>query len=122
MAAQMTHLATVAELPLVTVQVVSVIEHACSSSGHVLSEDAAWCEHLAAGGVYTDPHILADLSARFDSLRSECYRASYSTGSGGDLALDEVKSLFSDKFVMAATVSEEMLGGACRTQIHRWRP
>jgi hypothetical protein len=34
--------------------------------------------YAAAGGVYTEPHIVSALSVRFDSLRAESYRASES--------------------------------------------
>lgn len=78
MAEQMAHLAEIAELPHVTVQVVPAIEHAANTSGYVLSDDAVWCEHLASGGVFTDPQIVSGIAARHDSLRAECYRASES--------------------------------------------
>jgi transcriptional regulator with XRE-family HTH domain len=88
MAAQMQHLLTVAAEPLVTLTVMRGIAHAANASGFVLTDDAAWCEHLAAGGVYTDPHIVSALSVRFDSLRAESYRASESAamiGKAGEL-------------------------------------
>jgi transcriptional regulator with XRE-family HTH domain len=78
MAAQMSHLADMAAVPNVTVQVMPAIEHPAVASGYVLSDDAAWCEHLASGGVFTDPDIVSNIAARHDSLRSECYRASES--------------------------------------------
>jgi transcriptional regulator with XRE-family HTH domain len=76
MSAQMSHLVQVAELPHVTVQVMPAIEHPAVASGYVLADDAVYCEHLAAGGVFTDPVITSKIEARHDSLRSECYRAS----------------------------------------------
>jgi hypothetical protein len=60
-------------MPLVTLTVMPAIAH---PSGFVLADDAAWCEHMAAGGVYTDPQIVIRLAQRFDSLRAESYRAS----------------------------------------------
>jgi transcriptional regulator with XRE-family HTH domain len=78
MAGQMRHLLAVAAMPHVTVTVMPAIAHAANASGFVLAGDAAWCEHLAAGGVYTDPQIVSALAARFDSLRAESYRASES--------------------------------------------
>lgn len=78
MAAQMRHLVEVAARPQVTLTVMPAIEHAANASGFVLADDAAWCEHLAAGGVYTEPHIINELTWRFDRLRAECYRASES--------------------------------------------
>ena len=78
MAAQLRHLAEIAARPLVTLTVMPAIAHAANASGFVLADDAAWCEHLAAGGVYTEPQIVTTLERRFDSLRAECYRASES--------------------------------------------
>lgn len=78
MAAQLRHLTEVAARPLVTLTVMPAIAHAANASGFVLADDAAWCEHLAAGGVYTEPQIVTGLAQRFDSLRAECYRASES--------------------------------------------
>jgi hypothetical protein len=78
MAAEMRHLLAVAAMQLVTLTVMPAIAHAANASGFVLADDAAWCEHLAAGGVYTDPQIVSALSVRFDSLRAESYRASES--------------------------------------------
>jgi transcriptional regulator with XRE-family HTH domain len=78
MAEQMRHLLAVAARPQVTLTVMPAIAHAANASGFVLADDAAWCEHLAAGGVYTDPQIVSALASRFDSLRAESYRASQS--------------------------------------------
>jgi transcriptional regulator with XRE-family HTH domain len=78
MTAQMTRLGQVAEFPHVTVQVMPAIEHPAVSSGYVLADDAVYCEHLAAGGVFTDPVITSKIEALHDSLRAECYRASES--------------------------------------------
>lgn len=75
---QARQLIAVAALPHVTLTVMPGIAHAANASGFVLADDAAWCEHLAAGGVYTDPQIVSALAARFDSLRAESYRASES--------------------------------------------
>ena len=52
--------------------------HAGVASAYLLADDAVWCEHLAAGGVYTAPDIVSNIAARHDSLRAECYRASES--------------------------------------------
>jgi hypothetical protein len=43
----------------------------------VVADDAAWCEHVAGGFVYTDQTVTSVLRL-FDSLRAECYRASES--------------------------------------------
>ena len=78
MTAQMQRLTEVAVMPNVTIQVVPAIAHAGVASAYLLADDAVWCEHLAAGGVYTAPDILSNVAARHDSLRAECYRASES--------------------------------------------
>jgi len=78
MAAQMSHLADAAAMPNVTAQIMPAIGHAGVASGYLLSDDAVWCEHLASGGVFTDPDIVSNIAARHDSLRAECYRASES--------------------------------------------
>jgi transcriptional regulator with XRE-family HTH domain len=78
MAGQVRRLAEIAAMPLVTLTVMPAIAHAANASGFVLADDAAWCEHMAAGGVYTDPQIVNRLAQRFDSLRAESYRASES--------------------------------------------
>jgi transcriptional regulator with XRE-family HTH domain len=78
MAAQMGRLAEVAAMPMITLTVMPAIAHAANASGFVLADDAAWCEHMAAGGVYSDPQIVTRLAQRFDSLRAESYRASES--------------------------------------------
>jgi transcriptional regulator with XRE-family HTH domain len=78
MAAQMRRLAEIAAMPNVTLTVMPAIAHAANASGFVLADDAAWCEHMAAGGAYTDPQIVTRLAQRFDNLRAESYRASES--------------------------------------------
>jgi transcriptional regulator with XRE-family HTH domain/predicted transcriptional regulator len=78
MAGQLRHLAEIAARPLVTLTVMPAIAHAANASGFVLAGDAAWCEHMAAGGVYTEPQIVTRLAQRFDSLSAESYRASES--------------------------------------------
>jgi transcriptional regulator with XRE-family HTH domain len=78
MAAQLRHLVEVATRTRVTLTVMPAIAHPANASGLVLAGDAAWCEHLAAGGVYTEPQTVTMLTQRFDSLRAECYRASES--------------------------------------------
>jgi hypothetical protein len=64
--------------PVPSFQVVPAIAHAGVTSAYLLADDAVWCEHLAAGGVYTAPDIVSNVAARHDSLRAECHRASES--------------------------------------------
>jgi transcriptional regulator with XRE-family HTH domain len=78
MAGQMRRLAEIAARPHVTLTVMPAIAHAANASGFTLADEAAWCEHMAAGGVYTEPQIVTSLAQRFDSLRAESYRASES--------------------------------------------
>jgi transcriptional regulator with XRE-family HTH domain len=78
MAAQMAHLATMARLPNVTIQVVPAIAHVGLLGGFSLTERAAYVETAVAGQVFEDPEIMASLLTRFDTLRNEALRASES--------------------------------------------
>jgi transcriptional regulator with XRE-family HTH domain len=78
MAVQTAHLAGVARLPNVTIQVVPNIEHAGLLGGFSLTERAAYVETAVAGQVFEDTEIIAGLLTRFDTLRSEAFRASES--------------------------------------------
>lgn len=78
MAGQCARLAEVAALPSVTLQVMPAIGHTSMASGYLIADDAVWCEHVVSAGVYTDPDIVVNVTARHDSLRAECYRASES--------------------------------------------
>jgi hypothetical protein len=86
MTAQLRHLLEIAARPTVTVQVMPAIAHPANGSGILLTDDAAWCEHAAAGYVFTDPETVRSLALRFDTLRAECYRASESAALIGRLA------------------------------------
>jgi len=78
MAAQMRHIADTAAMAHVTVQVMPAVAHPANASGFVIADDAAWCEHVAGGYVYTDGQTVSALTTRFDTLRGECYRVSES--------------------------------------------
>jgi transcriptional regulator with XRE-family HTH domain len=79
MAAQMSHLAGIASLPNVTLQVLPAIAHPATASEMIIADNsAAYAEHLAAGGVYTEDETVTHLARLFDTLRAECYRASES--------------------------------------------
>jgi transcriptional regulator with XRE-family HTH domain len=78
MAAQMTHIAGVARLPNITVQVVPAIAHAGLLGGFSLTERAAYVETAVAGQVFEDAETIAGLLTRFDTLRNEALRASES--------------------------------------------
>ena len=78
MAAQLAHLAGVARLPTVAIQVVPNIAHAGLLGGFALTERAAYVETAVAGQVFEDAEIIAGLLTRFDTLRNEALRASES--------------------------------------------
>lgn len=80
MAAQLTHLIEVADLPHVTMQVMPAMEHCLNGSGLVIADErAAYAENIASGFVYTDESSVSAFSLRLDTLRGECYRVSEST-------------------------------------------
>jgi len=77
MAAQVRRLREVAALPTITLQVLPGVEHCANASAFILADNsAAYVEHLVSGYVFTDGDTVTDLAEKFDSLRSECYRAS----------------------------------------------
>jgi transcriptional regulator with XRE-family HTH domain len=78
MAGQMAHLAAVAALPNVTVQVHPAVAHPATQSGFLMADDAAYTEHVVGGLVFTDPETVSLLTRLFDTLRGECYRVSES--------------------------------------------
>jgi hypothetical protein len=79
MVLQLRHLLDIAAMPGVTLQVMRTVEHPLNNSGMMIADNGAWCEHSAAGYVFTDPETVRRLSMRFDTLRAESYRASEST-------------------------------------------
>ncbi len=78
MTAQLRRLLDIAAMPAVTLQVMRAVEHPVNNSGIMIADSAAWCEHSAAGYVFTDPETVRRLALRFDTLRAESYRASES--------------------------------------------
>ena len=78
MAAQLAHLAGLARLPKVTIQVVPNIAHAGLLGGFAVAERAAYVETAVAGQVFEDAEIIAGLLTRFDTLRNEAFRGSES--------------------------------------------
>jgi len=77
MAEQMRHLAGAARLPNVTMQVLPAVAHPATGSEIIVTDDAAYAEHAASGFVYTGETVPA-LARIFDTLRSECRKASES--------------------------------------------
>ncbi|MDQ2814750.1 MAG: helix-turn-helix transcriptional regulator [Actinomycetota bacterium] len=78
MAAQLAHLAGIARLPNLTVQVVPNIAHAGLLGGFAVAEQAAYVETAVAGQVFEDADVIAGLLTRFDTLRNEAFRGSES--------------------------------------------
>jgi hypothetical protein len=78
MAAQMRHLLAVAAMPNVTLQVLPAVAHPATQSGFMVTDGAAYAEHVAGGYTYTDEETVSGLARLFDSLRGECYRVSES--------------------------------------------
>jgi transcriptional regulator with XRE-family HTH domain len=79
MAAEMRHLVQVAKLPNVTIQVLPAVAHPATASELIIADNnAAYAEHLAAGGVYTEDETVARLEKIFARIHGECYRVSES--------------------------------------------
>jgi hypothetical protein len=77
-AGQMDHLSAVAAMPNATLQVLPAIAHPAPQSGFLITDDAAYTEHVLGGLVYTETEMISALRTLFDTLRSESYRASES--------------------------------------------
>jgi hypothetical protein len=78
MAAQMDHLLEVAAMPHVTLQVLPAVTHPATQSGFMVTDSAAYAEHVIGGFTYTEGETVTRLDRLFDTLRAECYRASES--------------------------------------------
>jgi hypothetical protein len=78
MAEQMSHLLDVADQPNITVQVLPAVIHPAGASGFVITDTAAYAEHVIAGYVYTEAETVTRFDILFDTLRAECHRASES--------------------------------------------
>jgi transcriptional regulator with XRE-family HTH domain len=73
---QLRHLADVASLPNVTLQVLPAIAHPANASELIISDSAAYVEHLTGGLVHTDEQTITTLERLFSTILSESYRAS----------------------------------------------
>jgi transcriptional regulator with XRE-family HTH domain len=78
MAAQIRQILTVAAMPNVTLQILPAVAHPATGSEIIVADESAYAEHAASGFVYTGETVTA-LARIFDSLRSECRKASEST-------------------------------------------
>ena len=86
MTGQLRRVLEVAAMPNVTLQVMPAVEHPANNSGMMIADSAAWCEHAAAGYVFTDPETIRRLALRFDTLRGESCKVSESAALLGRLA------------------------------------
>ncbi len=78
MAGQMRHLADIATMPNVTLQVLPATAHPATASGFVVTDSAAYAEHVTGGFTYTDGETVTSLGRLFTKINSESYRASES--------------------------------------------
>lgn len=78
MAAQMDHLISVASMPNVVLQVMPAITHPVNASELIVTDNAAYCEHVAGGYTFTDGETLSSLDRLITTLQAESYRASES--------------------------------------------
>jgi DNA-binding XRE family transcriptional regulator len=79
MAAQMDRLADIAAMPNITLQVLPAVAHPATTSELIIADNnAAYAEHLAAGGVYTEGDTVTHLERIFATIRGESYRVSES--------------------------------------------
>lgn len=76
MAEQMWVIAAVAGMPNVTLQVLPAVAHPANPSELIVTESAAYVEHLVGGLVYTEDETIASLSRVFTKILSESEKAS----------------------------------------------
>jgi uncharacterized protein DUF5753 len=76
MVRQCAHLLEVASLPNVTLQLLPAIAHPANASELIITDSAAYVEHLTGGLVHTDEQTTTTLERLFSTLLSESYRAS----------------------------------------------
>lgn len=78
MTVQMDHLIDMAAKPDVTIQVVPTVAHGATPSELIVMDNAAYCEHVAGGYVFTDQETVTGLGRLLTTLQAESYRASES--------------------------------------------
>jgi lambda repressor-like predicted transcriptional regulator len=78
MAEQCARLAEVAVMPHVTVQVLPAVAHPANASAFIVTDSAAWAEHVAGGFAYITEETVNRLAILFDTLRGESFRVSES--------------------------------------------
>ena len=78
MAGQMRSLIDTARLPNVTIQVLPATAHPANASELIVTDEAAYAEHVVGGFVYTEQETVSSLLRLFTSINSESFRASES--------------------------------------------
>jgi len=78
MVAQLDHLLEVANLPDVTVQVMPAVAHPALASELIVADDAAYCEHIRSGVMYTDEETVSELRRMINTIQAESLQASES--------------------------------------------
>jgi Domain of unknown function (DUF5753) len=81
----MRRLAEIASLPTVTLQVLPAVGHPVTGSEIILADDSLYAEHAVSGFVYNGEAVRT-VDMLFDTLRSECHKASESLVLLGRLA------------------------------------
>jgi hypothetical protein len=78
MAAQMRHVAEVGRLPHVTMQILPAVAHPANASEFIVTDNAAYVEHLVGGLVYTEGETVTTVERLFARILSESEKASES--------------------------------------------
>lgn len=113
MAAQMTKLTEIARLPHVTMQILPGREHPANASGLVVTENAAYVEHLVGGLVFTEGQTVSSLQRLMSTIQAESYRASDSLARvEGMAATWTTGARASDQAPRAASASRSRRGKA----------
>lgn len=100
MAAQLRHLAAVADRLRVTVQVVPAVAVPSVTHGVSLTDTAAYSETSVNGNVWTDEETRSSLGRVLDTLRSEAWRASESLA-----LINEASELWTGGHLLTATAT-----------------
>jgi hypothetical protein len=76
MADQLRHLADIAAIPNVTMQVLPAVAHPANASELIVADGAAFVEHMVGGFVYTDDQTVSTLARMMTTILSESNKAS----------------------------------------------
>jgi hypothetical protein len=75
---KMGHLAAVAAMPNVTLQILPSVAHPANASELIVTDSAAYAEHVVGGYVFTEEETVTRLARLFHTILCESYRASES--------------------------------------------